>query len=1050
MGFKIYNASAGSGKTFNLTIEYLKILFKSFDENTYRRILAITFTNAAVKEMKERILKTLIAFTKNPIPDKYFPYYSKLESELQNDKFHIDIVAKSKKIVKTLIHDYAAFDIMTIDKFTLKIIRTFENDLKLPHQFDVTLDTDTLLKEAIDRVIMYAGEDDQLTDVLINFAKTKSDESKSWKIENDIYEIAKVILNDSFFEKINGLIRFEVADFINSKDQIVNKIALIKSKIQQLARQIFNELEVNNFTESDFPRGTFYNEIQRIANLNFDDFDDFKISNVKLNKSSKNQVLFESFETKWQDIVIELQTLFSRVKVFRLLLKEIIPLSLINSVFTEYKEVLKEQNLLSLSDFNKIINQEIKNEPAPFIYERLGEKYRHFFIDEFQDTSVLQWENLIPLIGNSLVSMEGNVPGSLMLVGDPKQAIYRFRGGKAEQFIKLSNQENVFPIEQEIIHLNTNYRSYENIILFNNDFFKFISHLFTNENYRKIYEVDSFQYANDNKGGYVTIKFVDLNNIEEVDDDFDESIKPSDQMVLNELYNRIQECLKQNYSYSDIAILVRRTKKSYQIAKFLNEKGIKVLSSDSLLIKNSTEVQFLIHFLNFIDNYENKDAKSNVLYYIGKNVIYSESIHSFLNHYTHATIDDFQKLLDTSNISFKFSESRKKSIYDLVEYICFYFLKEKTTTSYVQHFIDLILEYDIKSQATISDFLEYWDKIGSEKKIPASLGEDAIQLMTIHKSKGLEFPIVIFPFADYESNNNRFAKMWVDVSDQEIHLPELYLKRDKSFENYSDDFENDYKNDLEEDLLEIINLLYVVLTRAKNELHIITSAQFVNNGGFSTAQKIRKYFYDYVISKNSDFKIEDYYEFGSKTLKKDIQDHTNSIQLIENVSQRMNFEAIKIAKNEALMWATNQQEAIEFGNIIHKTMAYINHKTDLDEAVNRAVFNGIIVFDMLDIIKDHVYSILNHPELIDFFQPNRIIYNETTIISNNKKNSIPDRVEIDGVNAYILDYKTGVASKKHEDQVNEYAEILSEMGYNVIKKTLIYISKNLKVINLQN
>lgn len=1051
MGFKIYNASAGSGKTFTLTIEYLKILLKATNDNGYRNILAITFTNAAVKEMKERILSTLIAFTYDTIPDKYSNYYYKIEEDLKQENLHIDIKAKAKKIVKTLIHDYAAFDIMTIDKFTLKIIKTFSKELNIPSQFEIVLETKLLLKEAVDKVISLAGENKILTDLLIDFAKYKADENKSWNIENDIYTISEVILKDEFFDKIIQLQNSEIEDFIESKEKLNNRVESVVQNIQQISSIIFNDFESHQLSKDDFPYGTFYNQIISLKQINLSDTLK-EIKDPKAKKGSKNESIINNFIPVWTPYLEEININIPKLAVYRLILKEIIPSSLISSVIKEFKNLLYEKEILSISDFNKLIKEEIKDEPAPFIYERLGDKYHHFFIDEFQDTSVLQWENLIPLIDNSLVSLENNVPGSLMLVGDPKQAIYRFRGGKAEQFIELANKNiQPFSIVQEPQFLDTNYRSYSNIIEFNNQFFNFISNRFKKENYTEIYK-NSSQKINSKEGGFVTIKFIeniknnDFSdfNLEEDDDDLN-IIKPNDLLQLQETHNRIQKCIEKGYRYQDITLLVRNKDKSFLLANYLNERGIKILSSESLLIKNSIDVQFIIHFLLFIDNNSNLEAKAKVLYYIGKNTFQLNEIHSFIADCINKDLIEIQEIFKQYNCHFNLLNSRKKSIYDLVEYICYHFLSEKTTTSYIQYFLDIILEIDSKAQSSIADFIEHWNTIGSDKKIPASEGEDAVKLMTIHKSKGLEFPVVIFPFADYQIKS-RYAKIWFELEEENITIPQLYLNRTSTLENYSDKSNQIYNDDLEEELLEVVNILYVALTRAEKELHIITSIEYTQKG-LSTSERIRNYFIEFVKFKKPDFNFQDYFEFGLDA-KHNFLSKENNTLLIENVKEKLEFDSIKIARKNALMWGTEQQNAITFGNIIHQLMSYINTKEDVNSAINKGVLEGIISIDNKELFQNTINQIIFNEDLVDFFKPNRMYYLENTIITQNNNNAIPDRIEIENNKVFLLDYKTGEELPKHKKQVNEYCQLLENMNYEISKKTLVYIGEIIKVIHL--
>src|SRR5690606_19483559 len=293
---------------------------------------------------------------------------------------------------------------------------------------------------------------------------------------------------------------------------------------------------------------------------------------------------------------------------YKAFLKNLTPLSVVNTVNQELLKIQQDQNILSISEFNNIIHKEIKEQPAPFIYEKLGDKYNHFFIDEFQDTSQLQWENLIPLIDNALAGQNDyGEKGSLMIVGDPKQSIYRWRGGKAEQLIDLSNQENPFSNpEKSVANLETNYRSFSEIIQFNNAFFEFLAHIFSKEDYKNIY-LNSPQKLNNNTGGFVNISFINENDLI----DNEEELSGKSDLYLKSVLETIQKAISQGFDYREIVILIRRNSEGVLIANHLTENNIPIVSSETLLISNASEVIFLINLLEFIKSKKNTQAKAN-------------------------------------------------------------------------------------------------------------------------------------------------------------------------------------------------------------------------------------------------------------------------------------------------------------------------------------------------------------------------------------------------------------------------------------------------------
>lgn len=1047
MAFQLYNASAGSGKTYTLTKEYLKILLVAPANDAYRKILAITFTNKAVEEMKSRIVESLIAFTEEEVSEKTADFMQEIASKIKLDVHSIKL--KSRKILKNLIHNYAAFDISTIDKFTHRIIRTFTHDLNLPTNFDVTLDTDELLKNAIDVVVAKAGEDEQLTNILINFAKNKTDDDKSWDVTLDLYEVSKLILNEEHFFNFGKLSDKSVDDFTKIAEKIKLKIESNKQKIKENSKKILDDFNANNLTKDDFDRGTFYNHIVNLFHEKATDYNYVSDREIVVPKKSNNLEVIESLSTSWKQKLSIIYNAQNENALFDLIIKNMIPLSLINVIYREYKQLQEDQNVLSISDFNTIIHNEIKDQPAPFIYERLGDRYRHYFIDEFQDTSQLQWENFVPLIDNALASEDlDGTKGSLMIVGDPKQSIYRWRGGKAEQFIDLSNDENPFSNkDKRVKNLPKNYRSYSEVIDFNNQFFQFLSGEFTNEAYQKLYQETANQEVNSKKGGFVSVSF--LNDDIEINDEIadDENITEKDKQYLSKTLEIIQSSIANGFEYSDIVLLTRKTRNGVLLANFLTENNIPIISSETLLIQNASEVKFIINFLEYLDSANNQESKINWLYYVAKEKVSKEEIHEFIVKAKDLSETDLEKYLADFNCAISFENCRKKSLYEAVENIVHVFLKEKTTISYVQYFLDLVLERNVKYQTSIADFLEYWKKTGFKQSIPSPEGEKAIRIMTIHKSKGLEFPVVIYPFAD-DSLNPRSNNIWIPMEDESVDMPQALVKNTKVLEKYNEKTNEIYQTKSQEEILDTINVLYVALTRAEEQLHIISSYKVTAKGEISTSKTLATYFINFLQQK-ANFSIEQKdYVFGNSERKSKPKEFTKNKAEIHAVANALDFSSIKIAKKEALMWGTLQQDAIEFGNILHQILSYIITKDDLEFALTKSLEEGLIQHSQKNIFEEKINQIINHPELEDFFHSNYSVFTEHNIISPNEINLKPDRLVIHNNEAFLIDYKTGSPEEKHKNQIENYARVIEKMNLTVVKKVLLYIGEELKIIHL--
>ncbi|MEO8517115.1 MAG: UvrD-helicase domain-containing protein [Flavobacterium sp.] len=1047
--FSIYNASAGSGKTYTLVKEYLKIILKAKKDDAYKNILAITFTNKAVYEMKSRIIDSLFDFSKDQPSEKSLNLMDDLSRETGLNQ--AQIIFKAQSIIKNIIHNYAAFDISTIDKFTHKVIRSFAFDLNLPITFDVSLDTENLLQEAVDAIVAQAGEDEVLTKLLIDFTMEKTDDDKSWDVSSEIMNTGRLILNENYREEILSLKDKTIPEFIQLKNKLVELCKQIEAENSESATEALNLIEHNGIDIKSFSAGHFPNHLNSIKEGKFNSKNKtyHEPEDIKINKTARDSALIESIIPDLLNKLSVIYKKFEKKNFYEAFLKNITPLSLLNTVSNELAKIQQDQNILSISEFNKLINEQIQNQPAPFIYERLGEKYKHFFIDEFQDTSEMQWQNLIPLIDNSLSSEDlQGIQGSLMIVGDPKQSIYRWRGGKAEQFIDLAKAKNPFSNkDKEVFNLESNYRSYDAVIDFNNDFFKFLSRKFSNEDYQDLYGNQSFQKANTKKGGYVNISFVPKTENNDTAETEEESTDKNE-IYLKTTLLTIEKVCREGFSYKEIVLLTRNNKHGVLLANYLTENEIPVISSESLLINASSEVQFILHLLRYLNDKKDIESLANALYYLSQNLGISIETHDFIfEGIEHKEENELEKWLTTFGINFSFQGIRRKSLYEIAELLVSKCINVKNNNAYVQYFLDIVLERDVKYQMSISDFLEYWEKNGHKLSIPSAEGSNAIRIMTIHKSKGLEFPVVIFPFAEENFSAPKREKMWLDSESDELDFDKFLIDKSSKVADYGENAATVYQQKSQEDLLDNINVLYVALTRAEEQLYVISGLKERNKAG-DLPNNLASFFIQFL----EDFKDFDenklVYEFGNlKRISKQKPEEAKR-KNIQPVTSVIHPDAIKIAQREALMWGTRQQKAIEFGNILHEVLSYVKTKEDVSLALKKALENGLITENQKSEVEKTVKEIVFHSELVDFFDGNSKVFNEESIIKKDVKTIKPDRVVVKDKDAYLLDYKTGAHQSKYEKQLAEYEMALQEMGYNVLKKALIYIGENLEIVHL--
>jgi ATP-dependent exoDNAse (exonuclease V) beta subunit len=1045
--FSIYDASAGSGKTYTLVKEYLKIILVSKKPDAYRNILAITFTNKAVHEMKSRVVESLSEFAKVQPSEKAV----RLMEDLQRETGMTlpKIAEKAKEIIKNLIHNYAAFDISTIDKFTHKVIRSFAHDLNLPITFEVSLDTESLLAEAVDAIIAEAGNDETLTNLLVDFTMEKTDDDKSWDVSQDIMATGKLILNENNREEITHFQHKTISEFVEIKSKLKTLTTELEEDAVGLATDALLLLEKNGVDLKSFSAGHFPKHLISIQEKRFNPVNKtyHAIEDVKINKTAHDASLIQSLLPEVLSLLDLIYKKFERKHFYEAFLKNITPLSLLHTVSTELAKIQKEQNVLSIAEFNKLINEQLQNQPAPFIYERLGEKYRHFFIDEFQDTSQMQWQNLIPLIDNALSSEDLNgEQGSLMIVGDPKQSIYRWRGGKAEQFIALSKEENPFVNpDKHLFTLGTNYRSYSQVIDFNNQLFGFLSGRFTNADYKDLYQNHSHQEFNSKKGGYVHLSFVP--KIDKETQDEEEALGKKE-LYLEATLTTLSKIREQGFSYKDIVILTRKKAHGTAIATYLTEQNIPILSSESLLLGASSEVQCVLYLLRYLKNPQDLQSKANFLYYIAlqqKETAVHDFIAAGMGHTSEAA---FQAWLAPYDFVLSFSAIRKKSLYEAVEIIISNVIPVHKRNAYIQFFLDIILERDLKNQSGISDFLTYWDSHADKLSIPSPEGNDAVRIMTIHKSKGLEFPVVLFPFAEEDYSKGPREKMWLNVDEEAVGLAKALVDKSSRVEGYGEEANALYQQKIQEELLDNINVLYVALTRAEEQLYVISGMQEPNSDG-KLPNNMASFFLGFLENKGMYVEGQLEYVFGEESRLSEATTALAPTLTIPQLPAPLKAKSIKIAQRESLMWDTQQQKAIEYGTLLHEILSYIGTIDDIELALTKAIENGLIVASQKEAVAQTLFSIVTHKDLADYFATTAKILNEKTILQKEGPLVKPDRMVITLNNeVYLLDYKTGAHQAKYTTQLENYQYAIEKMGYKVTKKALVYIGEQLEIVNL--
>ncbi len=984
--------------------------------------------------MKTRILSNLHSFTKEEIPKKQLPLCHELCHELS---ISVEQLRKrSKLVLKRILHNYSFFEVSTIDKFNHKIIKTFARDLQLSQNFEVELDTLLILEEAVGRLLERTGNEPELTSVLIDFSLEKIDEDKSWNIAHDLVEIGKLLFQENHAPHIDALRSKSIHDFKEVQKALALQIKKLETNIIEASQQVLQEITNQGFDFTDFPRQTLPNHFKKITE---GEFSPKSLYNNKLEENLLNGKILKANDSRDSVFLSEqILKVFSSIKhkiYRRSYLKNsygnIVPLTVLNEIAKEIKNIELEKDIVPISSMNGILSKEIKNQPVPFIYERMGEKFRHYFIDEFQDTSQMQWENLVPLIGNALEGQnQNNQRGSLFLVGDVKQAIYRWRGGRAEQFLNLLNgKSHPFVIAPSFHSLDTNWRSHDQIVTFNNDFFTTVAPVLQHKDYQNLFLQGSKQKTNNKSGGYVALSFLD------------KDISDKDDLYCGEVLDTIRSIKSKQYNYSDIAVLVRDNSKGMLVADFLTRNHIPIISSDALLLKNNPKVEFLIALLKVMENTTHREASYQVLLYLAKE---EESKHDFIS----KNLDGPQEFL-SSEYGFHINSLKGQSVFNILETAIVQFELANESDAYLTYLMDEVLVFEKRESISIHAFLNYWEQKKETLSIAAPDSLNAVRIMTIHKSKGLEFPFIIFPFANSLLDDKRKKKKsWVPTTaeDQNLGLNEFLLNANKEMLQYNPIAAAIYTEEEEKTVLDSMNVLYVALTRpvlglfifseSSKELHSIEQAS-------SYAELFQQFLKEKGIPKNE----SEVYCFGS------FSENSNAPapEPLENnyisySTRPADDSSFQISTSSGRLWDDERREAIEMGNLIHFALSKIKITANVPQVVEDLQIAGYFTENSADDIKQKLMEVVTHPKLKTYFSDEYIIYNEQEILTKNGASVRPDRIVISENEAIIIDYKTGSPSPSHKTQIKHYADVLIEMNFKIKHTIIVYIDQKINPV----
>lgn len=1042
--FKVYTASAGSGKTFRLTVDYLKIALR-YPETKFKRILAITFTVKATNEMKARILEACQAFStlkEQPLTGRNKALFDALQADVPWSED--EIAERAKVLYHKILHNYSDFGVSTIDSFSQRLIRSFAFELDIPMNFEVQIDQAETLDLLIARLLDRVGEvDKELTVLVQNFFDEKLKESDSLRLKDDLVKSAQLMLKEESERAREKLSHLELKDIIALQKEIDQRFFKARQSVFDICNSVLSELQARGLELTDLSGGTrsvgnifqksLIEPIPKDITKTFKDCASGEKSwftkKSPYYESDLEQVL-SSYATQYLDAVPKL-IMAQAVK------NSFYQVALIAELYRLYKDYQKEEDILLISEFNQIISAEVKDQPAPFLYEKVGEQYQHLLIDEFQDTSVMQWHNLLPLVTETLSKQEYN---ESLVVGDSKQAIYRFRGGETRQLthlpqvlgsendINLKEMQGI--LERDFISekMPFNFRSKQVVVNFNNALFQFIAEHDAFLPYRDIYQTYHQEPFDKSGQGFVNLSFISKPSKDE-----EETI--NDRFLWATL-KQVQLIEERGIALGKVAILCRRNKELKWIAQCLQENGYEIESQETLAINQKKYIHLFISFVRLFYQPSNQILQAEVANGFALYGILSQDVHQLnaeIGQKKMKTIKEVSEWLSQYNAKLNLLEMNETELFNLFEQYVSLMPIEVQQSDYTSFFKNELFEFVSKYGNYIDGFLEWWALNEHKLYVKSAENKNAIKLITIHKSKGLEFDIVLMPFANWKIRPVT-EDIWLEVNEMnDTVLNEYYIPLTSKITMTS--LAEQVEQNEESQYLDNLNLLYVATTRAVSELYIITE-KHKKIGNLDRPNQISTVLNAFIDDENA--VVETY---GQPVEFYDEEETKTQAELILN-AQAVEFGQASVAvKNKAsVIWSETVREKIDFGEVVHSLLEEIQTEQDVQLVVMKAVNEGLITNQDAENIQKLLFNVVQHEELSPFFMQNEYVLSEQSILTPNGNEFIPDRILIQDNQVQILDFKTGDKQSKHQSQINQYADLLVQMGYQITDKKLVYVN----------
>lgn len=1076
----VYKASAGSGKTFTLASEYITLVVKNPQD--YRSILAVTFTNKATQEMKTRILSQLYGIA-HSLPDSE-AYYEQVR--MKTGFSEQTIRENAAKALSLLTHHYNDFRVQTIDAFFQSVLRNLARELNLTANLRVDLNDEQVEAQAVDELINSLEEGEEVLNWIRDYIDKNIEDDKGWNVISQIKDFGKNIFKDFYKDHKTELDnRFSNKSFFNGFiTDLRKRRTRILNRLNEHAKQMYQKIRDANLDNPNLFNGKTKGLLPHI---------------IKLTKGTPSndatpqyvQSCIDSAE-KWpaskcpaeeKAAIIELASasLCSDLKILNeyrindwreyqscnLTLKHLSQLRLLHAISEAVDEINKDTNRFMLSNTQSLLCTLMKDSDTPFVFEKMGAYLKHIMIDEFQDTSTIQWNNFRKLLDNCMAQVDSHN----LIVGDVKQSIYRWRQG---DWKLLNNIEHEFTKEQiKIEPLDTNYRSEENIIRFNNTFFKqavlqTVNELESEEIQGATELVEAYKEIEqkprkDNGKGCVRIKLFRYDS---------KNASDYKQKILNELIENIRQLLDQGYKQKDIAILARsKTVIPDIVDSFQNiDKDVSLVSDEAFRLDASLAVNVIIEALRLLTHPHDKLTESKLVKLYQQQVIKTGKDINDL--FVGENSTELKSFLPSGYID-KFESLSRLSLIDLVDEIYSLFSLDSLEgqSAYVCTFYDTLNEYLRDHPADIDDFIEEWEDTLSSNTIQSD-EVDGIRLITIHKSKGLEYDNVLIPFCDWELEKTNGITIWCSGDDKEKPYGELPLiPVDYSSKMLGTVFEDDYKEEHLQNTVDNMNLLYVAFTRAGKNLFITGKKYKERTSGKSERSHIIQYIIEELAKELPGAIIDDAGENGPISFElgtlSTCEERVEKGKATENpfelspkthklkietfphpVSFRQSNKSHDFIKGEDID-PSDARRYIKVGNVLHQLFSTILTEADIEPRLKELEQAGIIYNDDITSreLQDKISCALSNEKVKNWFSPRWKLFNECTILDYDKETGDvyehrPDRVMTDGKEMIVVDFKFGKPRDEYHEQVQRYMRLLMRMGYKQVSGYIWYVLRN--------